>query len=161
MTVFSVEDPDSKAARYCLASYYRELSARFSEGFDPASYPTASEDMRPPAGFLYVGWREGVAIACAALVMATDQLAEIRRMWVADEARGKGVAKRMLLHLEAEAQRLGMTAIRLDTNRALVEAQRLYRNAGYTEIARFNDNPYAHHWFEKVLAAANSTEVLP
>jgi ribosomal protein S18 acetylase RimI-like enzyme len=41
--------------------------------------------------------------------------------------------------------------VRLDTNKALPEALRLYRSAGYREIARFNDNPYAHHWFEKTL----------
>jgi hypothetical protein len=41
--------------------------------------------------------------------------------------------------------------LRLDTNASLSEALRLYRTAGYREIARFNDNPYAQHWFEKLL----------
>ena len=49
---------------------------------------------------------------------------------------------------------MGLATIRLDTNKALVEAHALYRKAGYREVARFNDNPYAHHWFEKALAAA-------
>ena len=44
-----------------------------------------------------------------------------------------------------------MRAVRLDTNRSLREALQLYRASGYREIARFNDNPYAHHWFEKSL----------
>ena len=42
--------------------------------------------------------------------------------------------------------------VRLDTNRSLTEAQALYRSAGYVEVPRFNDEPYAHHWFEKRLA---------
>ena len=42
--------------------------------------------------------------------------------------------------------------MRLDTNRVLGEAIAMYRAQGYREIARFNDNPYAHHWFEKSLA---------
>jgi hypothetical protein len=45
-----------------------------------------------------------------------------------------------------------MIAIRLDTNRALPEARALYRKSGYGEIARYSDNPYAHHWFEKRLS---------
>jgi ribosomal protein S18 acetylase RimI-like enzyme len=41
--------------------------------------------------------------------------------------------------------------IRLETNRSLTEAIRLYRESGYREVERFNDEPYAHHWFEKEL----------
>jgi hypothetical protein len=41
--------------------------------------------------------------------------------------------------------------VRLDTNGALTEAIALYRSAGYREVEPFNDNPYAHHWFEKPL----------
>ena len=53
--------------------------------------------------------------------------------------------------LEAAAREQGLTRLRLDTNRALTEAQAMYRKEGYEEVARFNDNPYAHHWFEKRL----------
>jgi hypothetical protein len=41
--------------------------------------------------------------------------------------------------------------VRLETNRTLTEAIALYRAAGYVEVAAFNDEPYAHHWFEKRL----------
>jgi hypothetical protein len=41
--------------------------------------------------------------------------------------------------------------LRLETNRNLTEAITLYRSAGYREVAAFNDEPYAHHWFEKRL----------
>ncbi len=71
-------------------------------------------------------------------------------MWVAPQARGLGIARSILERLEREAWQRGLRAVRLDTNAALTEALRLYRSAGYGEIARFNDNPYAHHWFEKV-----------
>jgi hypothetical protein len=39
----------------------------------------------------------------------------------------------------------------LETNRTLLEAIELYRHAGYQEVEAFNDEPYAHHWFEKRL----------
>ena len=45
----------------------------------------------------------------------------------------------------------GSRTIRLDTNRSLVEAISMYRSAGYREVAAFNDEAYAHHWFEKDL----------
>ena len=48
---------------------------------------------------------------------------------------------------------MGLTTLRLDTNRALKEAHALYRKEGYREVDRFNDNPYADHWFEKRLNA--------
>ena len=76
---------------------------------------------------------------------------EIKRMWVAPSARGLGVAQRLLDALEAQARAAGLHTLRLDTNRHLVEAQRLYARNGYAEIARYNDNPYAHHWFTKHL----------
>jgi ribosomal protein S18 acetylase RimI-like enzyme len=41
--------------------------------------------------------------------------------------------------------------VRLETNRALTEAIGLYRAQGYREVERFDDEPYAHHWFEKRL----------
>ena len=44
-----------------------------------------------------------------------------------------------------------MKVLHLETNRALKEAIELYRKAGFVEVAPFNDEPYAHHWFEEVL----------
>ena len=45
----------------------------------------------------------------------------------------------------------GASIVRLETNGTLAEAIALYRSAGYQEVEPFNDEPYAHHWFEKVL----------
>lgn len=79
-------------------------------------------------------------------------MGEIKRMWVSPSVRGLGVARRLLLGLEDAARAAGLRALRLDTNRVLAEAHALYRSAGYAEIARCSDNPYAHHWFGKALA---------
>ncbi len=72
-------------------------------------------------------------------------------MWVAGSARGLGVGRRILTELEHRARRRGATVVRLETNRQLTEAIDLYRSAGYAEVPAFNDEPYAHHWFEKRL----------
>jgi GNAT superfamily N-acetyltransferase len=58
----------------------------------------------------------------------------------------------MLGALESQARELGLTTLRLETNRALVEAIRLYKRSGYVEVKPFNTEPYADHWFEKQLA---------
>jgi ribosomal protein S18 acetylase RimI-like enzyme len=82
-------------------------------------------------------------------------------MWVAPEARGLGLGRRLLGELERFAREAGATAARLETNRALGEAVALYRGAGYREVPPFSDEPYAHHWFEKDLAAATALTIGP
>jgi ribosomal protein S18 acetylase RimI-like enzyme len=72
-------------------------------------------------------------------------------MWVDSTTRGLGVGRRLLTELEACAASHGAGSVRLETNRTLVEAISLYRSAGYVEVAPFNDEPYAHHWFVKQL----------
>ena len=84
---------------------------------------------------------------------AEPRVAEIKRMWIAPSARGIGIGRRLLQELEQVARRLKLRVIRLDTNESLREALRLYRSSGYREIDRYNDNPYAHHWFEKAVDA--------
>lgn len=144
--------PESAAARRCLAAYFRELAARFEDGFDPGAGDAASAaEMRPPTGFFVVARIDGRAVGCGGVRHIGQSRGEIKRMWTAPAARGQGVAGRVLQELEALARRAGFDALRLDTNRVLVEAQALYRRAGYREIARYNNNPYAHHWFEKRL----------
>jgi ribosomal protein S18 acetylase RimI-like enzyme len=72
-------------------------------------------------------------------------------MWVAPPARGLGLGHRLLRELERDAAQAGAAAVRLETNGSLSEAINLYRRSGYEEVEAFNDEPYAHHWFEKAL----------
>lgn len=145
----AVEAPDSADARACLAAYFAELDRRFEGGFDPGTKGYSDPEN---AGALYLARRDGKAVACGAVKRIDGATAEIKRMWVSPGARGQGVAKALLAALETEAARLGAARIVLDTNKALREAHALYRRAGYREIARFNDNPYADFWFEKRLS---------
>jgi GNAT superfamily N-acetyltransferase len=76
-------------------------------------------------------------------------IGEVKRMWVRADARRLGLGRRLLETLEALARKFGLRTLRLETNRSLTEAHALYRKRGYLEVAPFNDEPYAHHWFEK------------
>ena len=77
-------------------------------------------------------------------------------MWVDRPHRGLGIAGRLLDALERDASARGHATVRLYTNRSLAEAKALYRARGYREIARYNDDPYADHWFEKRLSASST-----
>lgn len=72
-------------------------------------------------------------------------------MWIAPAARGLGLGMRLLEALEDKARSRGYRKVQLETNESLNEAQMLYRRCGYREVAPFNDEPYAHYWFEKSL----------
>jgi len=139
-------------ARWCLDEYFGELASRFEEGFDP-SRDKAGEmnEMTPPAGVFMLARLEGDPVGCGGLKRVDETTGEIKRVWTAPSARGLGVARRIVRRLEAAARDMGLKGVRLDTNRALTEAQALYRAEGYREVARFGDNPYAHHWFAKEL----------
>ncbi|WP_314174968.1 bifunctional helix-turn-helix transcriptional regulator/GNAT family N-acetyltransferase [Streptomyces winkii] len=143
-------DPGHPDAEHCLRSYFTELQERFETGFDPALslLPDAGE-LRPPHGLFLVARMHGEPIGCAGLKQSPGGLAEIKRMWVAPQARRLGLGRRFLAELEARAAGLGCRALRLDTNKTLSAAIGLYRACGFEEVPAFNDEPYAHHWFEK------------
>jgi len=143
-------DPSHPHAQHCLREYFAELDRRFDSGFDPAHSISAAEaEMRPPAGLFLVATLRGEPIGSGGLKFHGSEPAELKRMWVAESARGLGLGRRMLSELEHHAAEHGAQAVRLETNKTLVEAIALYRSAGYVEVSPFNDEPYAHHWFEK------------
>jgi N-acetylglutamate synthase-like GNAT family acetyltransferase len=61
------------------------------------------------------------------------------------------LGRRLLEALERQAREAGVAVLHLETNHTLIEAIHLYRDSGYQEVEAFNDEPYAHHWFEKRL----------
>jgi DNA-binding MarR family transcriptional regulator/GNAT superfamily N-acetyltransferase len=145
-------DPAHPDARSCIRSYFAELDRRSDSGFDPgAGIPAEPHELRPPAGVFLVAYLRSEAIGCGAVKHHDDAPSEIKRMWVAGGARGLGLGRRLLTELEAWAVQRGARTLRLETNRALTEAIALYRSAGYRELPAFNDEPFAHHWFEKQL----------
>jgi DNA-binding MarR family transcriptional regulator len=145
-------DPAIESARWCVQQYFSELASRFEAGFDPAqSIPTTDAELRSPLGTFLVASVDGEPVACGGVKLTAPGVGSLKRMWVARSARGTGLGRRMLLALEAEAGELGVTTLRLETNRALAEAISLYRRSGYAEVAPFNADPYADFWFEKRL----------
>jgi DNA-binding MarR family transcriptional regulator len=151
MIAIELVDPSSADARWCLSHYYAEIDERFEEGFEPGP-PLPAEELTPPAGAFLLARFNGQPAGCGVLKTIGPGVGEIKRMWIDRPHRGLGLGARMLQALEEQAAALGHTIVRLDTNRALPEAQKMYRSHGYVDIERYNDdNPYADFWFEKRL----------
>ncbi len=150
--VLEEKDPRHPDASYCLSEYYGELARRFEKGFEVSLSrdPDAGDMVRPRGAFL-VAILDELPIGCVGLKGSGGAVAEIKRLWVAPSARGLGLAKRLMTSAENIARELGVKRLRLDTNSALPEAQKLYRGTGWNEIDRFNDDPYPDTFFEKRL----------
>lgn len=145
-------DPASPPARWCWAQYFAELDRRFPGGFDPGtSLHVEDGDFVPPRGAFMIASMDGETVGGGCVKLSAPRVGWLKRMWVANAARGLGIGRRLLEVLEREARALGATKIRLDTNKTLKEAIALYRSAGYRQVAAFNEERYATHWFEKRL----------
>ena len=141
-----VDDPEVVRL---LEGYFAELRERFG-AFDPPSREELRADAR--RGVVLVAYENGIAVACGSLRRLEAGTAEVKRMFVVAEARGRGHGRTLLRVLEDAARSMGCRAVVLDTAAVLEEAARMYQRAGYDEIARYNDNPYAARWFRKELA---------
>jgi GNAT superfamily N-acetyltransferase len=145
-------DPEHPDAKHCLGEYVAELNRRSQRGFDPSVGATAlPHEVRPPAGQFFVAYLHGEAVGCGAVKHHPDAPAEIKRMWLAPHARGVGLGRRLLETLEDCALAGGARVAHIETSAVLAEALSLYRSAGWVEVPSFNDEPFADHWFEKVL----------
>lgn len=145
-------DPEHEDARSCLERYALELNGRSRRHFDPAVGATAwPHELRPPAGAFFVAYLHGEPIGCGAVKHPPGSHAEIKRMWIARQARGLGLGRRLLRTLEDRAFTAGARVARIETNSDLSEALSLYASDGWIEVAPFNDEPFADRWLEKTL----------
>jgi putative acetyltransferase len=92
-----------------------------------------------PEVSFYVMRETGVAIGMGAIKSLTDDHAEIKSMHVLHEHRGKGLSKRMLIHLLDEARAAGFRKLSLETGvqPTFIAARALYAKAGFSECPPF------------------------
>jgi ribosomal protein S18 acetylase RimI-like enzyme len=147
------EDPESPAAKACLRAYFALLAERIP-GIDPAHVPDPDPEadaFRPPGGTFLIARDGETVLGCVSLKPVDATLGEVKRLWVAPAARGRGLARRLMAEVEAFARAAGMTDLRLDTNCALTEALALYRSLGWETTAPFTKAFPATDWFAKRL----------
>ena len=144
-------DEDPAAA---LVQGMRDEIAAIYDGLDldGADMPKAGPgELGPPDGTFVVGFEDDAPVCCGGLKRLPDGACEIKKMFVAPDARGRGLARALLEELERRARDLGYTVARLDTGPRQVRAQRMYERAGYAQIENFNANPVATFFGEKAL----------
>lgn len=144
-----VVDPASAQSKAAVDAYLAELDETFEEGFDASEADGDIEALGGSTGRFILARSDDIVVGCGGLQRLSDDVAEIKRMWIHPDWRGLGLASRLLRRLETEAVSLGNEVVRLDTNRSLTTAISMYGSAGYDAIDRYNDNPNADHWFEK------------
>jgi len=138
--------------------YNAELISRYwgrpTNDAEIDAYERDEQDNDVPV-FLVVS-RDGEDAGCLGLRFLGDGAGELTRMFVRERFRGQGAASALLVAMEAEALKHGVTVLRLDTRNDLVEARTLYAKHGFVEIDRYNETQYADHWFEKRLTSFDS-----
>lgn len=150
--IFEEVDYASDIATTCLSAFAAELSNRLNLNFDlkKSGDPELSQ-MKRPQGTFVVARLRNMPVGCVGVKGNGGTIAEIKRIWIAPAARGLGLARRLMTTAEEASSALGIRTLRLDTNSILFEAVGLYRNMGWKEIERFNDDPYPDLFFEKQL----------
>ncbi|MEU3344393.1 GNAT family N-acetyltransferase [Streptomyces sp. NPDC006700] len=155
------EPVDSPAAAALWRAYYTEISDRWyllHEGrrTDPAELEReiaarTGAELTPPTGQLLLARYDGSPAGTAGVRLLDAERAELNRVFLREETRGRGGAALLVTAAEDAARALGARRMILDTRGDLVEARALYTRLGYTETAPHNDDPYAEHWFGKSL----------
>ena len=155
---------DGAEAAAVLRAYFDDIVGRYlgrpatDEETDGALADWPTHGLAHPDGEFLIarestGKPGGVTVlGCVGVRLLSPGTAELTRLWVRPDARGRGLGAGLLAAAEKAARSLGrVTAVRLDTRHDLVEARRLYARHGYVEIAPYHDDPYADHFFEKRL----------
>ncbi|MDX3577895.1 GNAT family N-acetyltransferase [Streptomyces sp. FL07-04A] len=158
----AAEPFDSPDAVALWRAYYTEVSDRYyllhegrRTGNDELEREIAAHsgtELSPPRGQLLIGRYGGEPAGTAGVRLLDASTAELTRVFVREGLRGRGGAPLLVRAAEDAARALGADRLVLDTRGDLVEARALYARLGYAETEPYNDDPYADHWFEKLLS---------
>jgi putative acetyltransferase len=136
MITIAQEDPRSPDVQRLLSAFVDEVKKRYDSPpadvgfFDP-------ELVAVPRSIFLVARDDGNAVGCGALVPIDETVVEVKRMFVAPQKRGHGIARRILDELERLAREFDYDAIRLETGVRQPESIALYGKAGFYRIPNF------------------------
>jgi putative acetyltransferase len=138
MTNLSIEpaDPTTPQARTLLEASHAVMGALFPQ---EANHFLSVEKLKAPHINFFVAKEVDDVLGCAALA-DHGSYGEVKSMFVASQARRRGVADRLLSHLEDTARSKAMTTLCLETGQPGLEAaHRLYERHGFKDCAAFGD----------------------
>ena len=135
-----LDHPDAEALVARALAFY---SALYGGGDGGDGDPTPADDFWSPRGAFFVGYLDGVPVVTGGwrrsglTRLGTSMTGEIKRMYVADQVRGLGLARAMLAHLEDSARAAGVEVLVLSTGAPQVAAVGLYGSSGYRLVEPF------------------------
>jgi GNAT superfamily N-acetyltransferase len=141
-----------------IAATLREGDERYGAEDEPDGF--AADQLAAPDGVFLLAWRGRSAVGCGGIRRRADfddATGEIKRMYVAPEARQQGVARVILRELEAAAVQLGYRRLVLETGTKQPEALALYQGAGYERIepyGLYKDSPLTRCFAKELEASA-------
>lgn len=104
----------------------------------------------PPQGRLLMAKADNGFVGLACLRKLTDEVCEVKRMYVKPAYRGKGIGKKLFEELIQEARGIGYRTVRLDSARFMQAAQSLYRSEGFSEVDPYPESEipaeFHAHW---------------
>ncbi|HEX6787803.1 MAG TPA: GNAT family N-acetyltransferase [Gaiellaceae bacterium] len=127
------ESFDSPDVQELVTAQQAEMAGLYEGEADIGPTREASMFVEPDGVFLVVR-DDNRAVACGGVARFDETRGELKRMYVLPDARGRGLGRRVLVELEAEARRLGYRALVLETGDLQREALGLYESSGYERI---------------------------
>jgi putative acetyltransferase len=95
----------------------------------------------PPRGDLLIGLDGEKIVGCVAVRKLDDDICEMKRLFVRQEARGTGLGRQLAQEIIVISQKLGYSLMRLDTLDRLTKAMHLYKTLGFKKIESYYENP--------------------
>ncbi len=145
--VIGLEDPDSSSAKAIMRDYLNDVVGSYHgraltlADLESAIREFPNDDLREPAGLLWVAKLDGQPVGCVGLRLLPDRIGEVTRMFTATHVRRQGLGTRLMAKLDLEAQRRQLRCLQLDTRSDLTEARALYSKLGFSEVPAFNEGP--------------------
>jgi GNAT superfamily N-acetyltransferase len=147
-----VEPADSAPSLALQQAFFADIATRYPGWSPRSSQSVEPSELAPPSGVWVVAYLDDVPVGCGGLQVLDADTAEVRRIYLAPEARGRGIGRQLLNELERHARDLGYRRVRLTTGDSQPEALQLFQSTGYEEVAPFTDGAFTRHWMEKQLA---------
>ena len=120
-------------SRALIDSLNAELSALYPEP-GATHFSLSTQEVADGHGIFLIVYRDGTPLGCGALRLLDSDTAELKRMYVSPTARGRGLGRRLVAALEAEARALGVRRLVLETGVRQAAAFALYRATGFHSI---------------------------
>src|SRR6266851_2333694 len=94
-----------------------------------------------PLGRLLLAIEDGEPVGCAGLHPLEDEICEMKRLYVRDHHRGRGIGRELATAIVDEARKIGYRRMRLDTLESMTEAASLYLSLGFRPTSAYRYNP--------------------